>query len=224
MLNIDISPWCQSDDPVVRDSVLNARALTFGHLTQQTVQRCISRLEEIIAWAEKQNPLPHFDLHHDPCAPRDPIDILVDLHEYCGWRPPGANLPDILHLLVLRESALGHYTLAVKAYYVGKYVLASSGWERTVDGRRKGGRTITRKDAIWRFTLGLVEKNPKISAKAAWNTFPESFQTIPDRFGFEVYQDGDKLIQRNPAGNDESITFNSYRRYVTNAKDFLRSN
>ena len=217
MLYMDISPWCKSDDPIVTSACLTARLVYLGAYDDRTVGRLIAKLDQILSAANRVDP------YFDPDAPRDPVEVLVDTHAL-GWRPyeeSGARLEDILALLILREASLGNYGTAVKAH---ERLLRQQ--DETLR-RRKGGEVPGRRAAIWRHTLRLIRENRKLTAREAWNKFPDQDEAWSDDEGYTVYRDGEKLVQamirKNIRGDsstshESSIKFSTFRRYFTKAR------
>jgi hypothetical protein len=217
MLYTDISPWCQSDDPVVRSACLTARVVYLGAYDDKTVGRLIARLDEILSAANKEDP------YLDPDTPRNPVEVLVDTHAL-GWRPYeklGASLEDILALLILHEAVLGNYGTAVKAH---ERLLRQ---QAETLRKSKGGKAPKRKAAIWRHTLRLIREDRKLTVREAWSKFPDPDDPWSNDEGYTVYRDGDKLVQAltrkkkrsaSSITHEGSIGFSTFQRYVTDAR------
>jgi hypothetical protein len=83
----------------------------------------------------------------------------------------------------------------------------------------KGGRASKKKAGIWAAVKYLVKENPNITAKQAWSRFPVGSHSIRTTYGFELYRDGNKLVQLDDrTGHDVAITFSTFQRYISQAK------
>jgi len=153
------------------------------------------------------------------------------------------NLEHALMLLTLGEAKANRPGVAIKAFYVGTSLRAEEGyrrWRKQIGtaGKRSRLAGIVHQTEIW------LDKNPKQTAKELWGKFP-SFETPlrVDTSDGGIYhlnrynaqdkdgKDTEMLIQEEVGVNAqeameqkaiERITFDSYRRYVTEAKKAMR--
>ena len=90
-------------------------------------------------------------------------------------------------------------------------------------GYSKGGRAPKRKRGIWNAVQELVKANPTITTKKAWLSFADANNECCDPIeqvaGFEIYRDGDDLVQQDGKTEREvAIKYCSFKRYVSDAK------
>jgi hypothetical protein len=137
--------------------------------------------------------------------------------------PPGATVIDLR-----RPEAVGLFTGVTK--------LSEGDFERIARGiefqraprraaQRKGGRAPKRKPGIWERVRALVQAHPQITAPRAWASFPEAAHRV--EWEGLIYRDGDTLVEVDDrTGRSRSITYQTFRRYVTDAKKLrgVRSN
>jgi hypothetical protein len=153
------------------------------------------------------------------------------------------TLEEALMLLTLHEAKAERFGVAAKAFFVGKSQPFKDGywkWQRTLgkQGKRQPHA------AIKKVVEDLVREDPSQTAPQIWSKIPDSEHALRvetnDGRLFDVYReygesdgsDGKERlyeveVRRNEGGGLEqesidSIAYDSYRRYVTNAKNSLR--
>jgi hypothetical protein len=92
--------------------------------------------------------------------------------------------------------------------------------------RQAGGQAPKGLENIWIATCLLVAHQPLVKLGAAWESFPDAAEHGPERRGeLLVYRDGDKLVQLDDrTGREDAIEHDSFKRYLTKARELLRSN
>jgi hypothetical protein len=104
--------------------------------------------------------------------------------------------------------------------------------QRELDMPHKGGKARKRVPGIWQRVLEMVKADPKITATAAWESFPQDRPGGHEAEGL-IYRCSGKnrkgklvelLVEVNDrTGKERGVAKVAFRRYVTEAKKEMRS-
>lgn len=232
LTRLDISRWCPSTDPVLRDVVNNAWTRQLRDHTNAEIEDFVSRLETQLSEGYAATERHRFQGVWDgvPCYDEpDSVDLLLLLYRHGRWGSETLldNLKVLLALLCLSEARKGNCGLAVKAYYLATSEEGSRAIKAAQRYRRNGGKALKELDGIYLATVKIVRADPKISAESAWRKFPEHPHYADARelaSGYTVYRDGDKLYQEDDrrGAKRKPLKRASYDRYVRKAKAELK--
>jgi hypothetical protein len=107
-------------------------------------------------------------------------------------------------------------------------------WEKTSlyglerwESRDKGSKAKKRAKGISAAFQELIDDDPDRKWEQTWGCFPESYSdpiTVPvDGIQYDIYRDGEKLVQVDENGGERSIAKTSAKRYFYNARNNFRT-
>lgn len=166
--------------------------------------------------------LNHLLSNHHPAL----VSLIIDISKYYK-KETAAQTTLALLALIIREADRKEDTIAVEKAIklVDRDKNAYMEQIGAIYRRHKGGRNSSLKLGIKAYAESCVAESTKISTKAAFNALPESEHTEKRYSGYEVYRDGDDVVQENiRTGATDSIRFATFRSYMSQARKNLRSN
>ena len=158
-----------------------------------------------------------FDLPKDaPPIARDARRVLMELETLRQAKAEG-DQPSAEYILF----ELGRLSARIQVRRAEHFAL--DGKKRLAE-RRKGGKAPKALKAIESAILEYLSDKPNATAKVLWRRFSEDAASDPLSInGFQVYRDGDRLVQIDAETNlERSISFQTFRRYMTRARAKIR--
>ena len=143
----------------------------------------------------------------------------------------------------MSESRKGNYGVAIKAFFISRNKGARKIWEDVTQKQAKGGRqTRASTKAIETLVSSLIDESQRLTASDAWelisnDDFHPTHASDDKGFEYNIWREEDTtdiplnsqklFVQRvengTPTGLIKSITYNAFRRYITDARKEMRN-